>query len=62
MQLVASGRIVRSAGRKIGVQTIQHEFRTTGIPAQQRNATNGTAVHPPPLMTAPSTYAVVFAK
>ncbi len=37
MQLMASGRIVRSTGRKVAIQTTQHEFRTAGMPAEQRN-------------------------
>jgi hypothetical protein len=37
MQLLACGRIVRSAGRKVAIQTAQHEFRTVGIQAEQRN-------------------------
>jgi len=38
MQLVATGRIVRSAGRQVALQTVQHEFRTIGISSEQRNA------------------------
>src|SRR4030081_2530254 len=30
MQLVVSGRIKRTSGRLIAVQTVQHEFRTAG--------------------------------
>ena len=38
MQLLASGRIVRSTGRKVAIQTLQHEFRTAGVTVeQQRN-------------------------
>lgn len=37
LQLVVSGKIVRSRGRQIAIRTIQHEFRTIGIPAEQRN-------------------------
>src|SRR5436309_1655410 len=36
MQLVAAGKIVRSEGRRVAIQTTQHEFRTTGIPADRR--------------------------
>ena len=40
MQLAASGRIVRSAGRRVAIQTVQHEFRTVGVQSEQRNLTN----------------------
>ena len=33
MQLVVQGRIVRSEGGRIAIRTIQHEFRTVGMPA-----------------------------
>jgi len=41
MQLVASGKIVRSNGRHAAIHTVTHEFRTAGIPAQQRTAKTG---------------------
>src|ERR1022692_2675732 len=31
MQLVAIGKIVRCNGRRVAMQTVQHEFRTAGI-------------------------------
>jgi hypothetical protein len=31
LRLVVRGRIVRSDGKRIAVQTIQHEFRTAGV-------------------------------
>ena len=30
MQLVVVGKVVRSGGRQVAMQTVQHEFRTTG--------------------------------
>jgi hypothetical protein len=36
MQLVASGRIVRSIGSYAAIQLTQHEFRTVGTPPDQR--------------------------
>src|SRR5450756_3035812 len=33
MQLVATGKIVRGDGRRVAIQTVQHEFRTAGIPS-----------------------------
>jgi hypothetical protein len=37
MQLMAAGRIIRSSGRRVAIQTVQHEFRTAGMSAEQRN-------------------------
>ena len=37
MQLVVSGRIVRSEGRRTAIQMMQHEFRTAGTPIDRRN-------------------------
>ena len=34
IQLVATGKIVRANGRQVAIQTIQHEFRTTGLPGR----------------------------
>jgi len=36
MQLVVYGRIKRCSGRHVAIQTIQHEFRTTGITPDHR--------------------------
>lgn len=36
MQLVISGRIMRSTGQRTAVQMSQHEFRTAGVPADRR--------------------------
>jgi len=38
MQLVVSGRVVRSNGPHVAVQITQHEFRTVGHPADHRQA------------------------
>ena len=37
LQLVASGKIVRSSGHLISLQTVQHEFRTAGTGSDRRN-------------------------
>ena len=37
MQLVASGKIIRSNGRQVAIQTVQHEFRTIGVPSEHRD-------------------------
>jgi PilZ domain len=38
LQLVVSGKIVRSVGRKTAIQKSQHEFRTVGSGTEQRAA------------------------
>ena len=54
MQLVVSGRIVRSVGAYSAVQITQHEFRTVGIPADHRQvlATAAAARTPALIMNA----------
>jgi len=52
MQLMASGRIVRSTSRKVAIQTTQHEFRTAGISAEQRSTGNNGNRTPPILASA----------
>jgi len=46
LQLVVSGRIVRSNGRRTAIQKHAHEFRTAGIASDQR-AISGTQSRPP---------------
>jgi len=53
MQLMAAGRIVRSVGRKVAIQTAQHEFRTVGISTEQRNAQPGNSNGPSMLASSP---------
>src|SRR6516162_6477338 len=43
MQLVASGKIIRCSGRQVAIKTTQHEFRTTGIPAENRSGHSGSS-------------------
>jgi hypothetical protein len=57
MQLVAAGRIVRSSGRNVAIQTVQHEFRTVGIAAEHRNPL--PIVPRGPMMTSPAVYATL---
>ena len=40
LQLVVTGKIVRSTGNRTALRMIQHEFRTIGVPAERQ--------HPPP--------------
>ena len=58
MQLVANGKIVRSSSRHVAIQTVTHEFRTVGIPADQRhNQSNGA--HGPAVLSGPDTFAAL---
>jgi len=50
MQLVASGRIVRCNGTHVAVHVTQHEFRTTGIPAEHRQVLANASRTPPGLL------------
>lgn len=47
MQLVVSGRIVRSNGYNTAVQVTQHEFRTVGVPGDQRQMMASSVRTPP---------------
>lgn len=38
MQLIASGKIVRGDGRRVAIQTVQHEFRTVGHSSERSDA------------------------
>jgi len=58
MQLVASGKIVRTNGCHIAFETVAHEFRTTGMPADQRNAPSNAA-HEPTFLSGPATFAAL---
>ena len=46
MQLVAAGKIVRGDGHRVAIQTMQHEFRTVGIPSEHRNVLAGATQKP----------------
>ena len=46
MQLVATGKIVRGDGHQVAIRTMQHEFRTTGIPSEHRSMLAGATRHP----------------
>jgi hypothetical protein len=57
MQLVVSGRIVRSRDHKVAVRTTQHEFRTIGVRSEKRDLpTSGLPI----LLTCPTVYATLF--
>jgi hypothetical protein len=38
LQLVVSGRIVRAKGMQVAIRMVQHEFRTAGVPNENRPA------------------------
>ena len=56
MQLVASGRIVRSNGRQVAIQTVQHEFRTVGVPNDHRDLLAASGRNPA-LLAGPEVFA-----
>jgi hypothetical protein len=56
LQLIVSGRIVRARGRMISVRSIQHEFRTMGLPPDHRNP---VAPHAPAVLTNPAVFATL---
>ena len=53
MQLVATGKIVRSNGRQAALQTTQHEFRTAGASAEHRSPQSGNSNNPTLLASSP---------
>jgi len=55
MQLVIAGRIRRSNGRLVAVESVQHEFRTAGISAENRTAGNVNP-RPPAILTSPAVF------
>jgi hypothetical protein len=56
MQLVVSGRIVRSRDHKVAVRTTHHEFRTVGVRPENRDA---PVPGLPILLTCPAVYATL---
>ena len=56
IQLVATGKIVRANDRQVAIQTIQHEFRTTGLPAGHRGV-RAAATPKPAIQTDSSMFA-----
>jgi hypothetical protein len=46
MQLVVSGRIIRSQGTQAAIHMTQHEFRTIGVPAEHREVLAAAARTP----------------
>jgi hypothetical protein len=50
LQLVVSGRIVRSAGRRAGIRMIKHELKTVSTSAEDRQAPAIGSRTPPALL------------
>jgi hypothetical protein len=50
LQLVVYGRIVRSDGNRVAIRMAQHEFRTKGVPADQRDVLAAATRSPMALM------------
>jgi hypothetical protein len=46
LQLIAAGKIVRSDGRRVAIQTVQHEFRTAGHPSERSTVPAGATRNP----------------
>ena len=56
LQLVLSGRIVRSNGQRVAMRTVQHEFRTIGVAAEPRNV-SPTTMRTPAILASPAIFA-----
>jgi hypothetical protein len=52
MQLIVDGRVVRSDGGRVAIRTVQHEFRTVGVPLDQHAGKRAPAVAPFPVSPA----------
>jgi hypothetical protein len=54
MQLVVFGKIKRTSGRMIAMQTVQHEFRTAGVSAEHRNVVVVPTRNNPAILSTPA--------
>jgi hypothetical protein len=59
LQLVVSGKVVRSDGRRTAIQKHQHEFRTAGLSAEQRAMQNTASRTPAPFLVQSASYGSV---
>jgi hypothetical protein len=57
LQLVISGRIVRSNGTMIAIRSVQHEFRTVGVTPDQRSMSAGSSGRNPAILASPEIFA-----
>jgi hypothetical protein len=57
LQLIVSGKIVRGGENRIAIAMLQHEFRTSGISAEQRAARNTPTRTPSALLGSASSMA-----
>jgi len=62
LQLLVSGRIVRTSGNCAGIQMVQHEFRTIAQPAEQRPGASPNAGRTPPALIAGARSHFAFGK
>ena len=60
MQLIVSGRIVRAGQNRTALAMAQHEFRTSGMLADQR--AKGATAHAPSALLANGTNGLSFGK
>jgi hypothetical protein len=51
LQLIVSGKIVRSHGNRTAVEMVQHEFRTLAVASDHRPAAANRTNLPPGLLT-----------
>jgi hypothetical protein len=61
LQLLVSGRVVRCASNWAAVAMVQHEFRTSGVPAENRAAL-GAAARAPSALFSNATNTPAFGK
>jgi len=54
MQLVVTGKIKRTSGRLVAIQTVQHEFRTAGVSAEHRNVVVVPTRNNPAILSTPA--------
>jgi hypothetical protein len=62
MQLIVSGRVVRTSQNTTAVAMAQHEFRTSGMLADRSNKSPSLPTHPTSAFLANGTNGVAFAK
>jgi hypothetical protein len=56
LQLIVSGRIMRTSGNCAAIQMVQHEFRTIAQPAEHRAAASANRRTPPALIAGTGSY------
>ena len=62
LQLIVAGKIVRGGQNRAAVCMVQHEFRTSGIQADQRGASNSASRNTPTSLLASGGASLMFDK